>query len=77
MSGNARQSQFGSASIQRCEGALGWKEEAMRLDNAIVHGEVLGQAEPDERILTFHIPDDAVRAGCERRTESVHLGILH
>ena len=73
MSGNARQSQFGSASIQRCEGALGWKEEAMRPDNAIVHGEVLGQVEPDERILTFDIPDDALEQAASAEQKAFTL----
>jgi hypothetical protein len=28
-----------------CEGALTWKEKAMRPDNAVMNGEVVGQAE--------------------------------
>ena len=41
----------------------------MRPDNAVMNGEVVGQAEPDERILTFDIPDDALEraASVERK----------
>ena len=38
--------------------------------------EAVTQAEADEEILSFDIPDDAL-ASRERRTASIHLGILH
>jgi hypothetical protein len=37
---------------------------------------VFSQAQLSHQILTFDIPDEAIRASCERRP-SVHLGILH
>jgi len=45
----------------------------MRPDNAIVHGEVLGQAEPDERILTFDILDDALEQAASAEQKAFTL----
>jgi hypothetical protein len=45
----------------------------MRPDNAIVYGEVLGQDEPDERILTFDIPDDALEQAASAEQKAFTL----